>query len=520
MTDVRILSEPLGGSPLSLLLQRGGAPGDWMPSLPQSSDEWRRVAEQRAESANWDAVWNAIAPAIAATDAAAARLDRVRREGGVVVTTGQQPGLFGGPIYTWTKAIGALALADAIERSTGIATAAVFWAATDDADFAEAAYTVVARIGGAERLVQLEAPEAGTPMALAPLGDVATELAALRSACGSGADARPLELVARAYGDPARTVGDAYVALLRSMLAPIGVPVLDASHPAVLAASRHTTTAALHAAPEIERALARRTQELRAAGFEPQVEDMPGLALVFGREGTQKRRLAVGEAVDSSLVLTPNVLLRPIVEHALLPTVAYWAGPGELAYFAQVSAVAAAMTRSTPLSVPRWSCMLLEPHVEAVLRRLGLQLEDLSVPHAAERRLAREAMDPTTASGLAALRGEISALGERLGEEPNTLGLDAVVQGAMASLHHRVDRLERRLLAGIARRESDRMRDLGTARGALYPFNGRQERTLNLIPILARHGLELLGEMHETASAYADAIVAGTIARAQPSPVA
>jgi uncharacterized protein YllA (UPF0747 family) len=247
---------------------------------------------------------------------------------------------------------------------------------------------------------------------------------------------------------------------------------------------------------------------------------MPGLALVFGREGTRKRRLGLNEDVGASMVLTPNVLLRPIVEHALLPTVAYWAGPGELAYFAQVSAVADAMERPTPLAVPRWSCTLLEPHVEAVLRRLGLQLEDVSTPHAAERRLAREAMDSRTASGLAAMRAEISALGERLGPEPQSLGLDAVVQGAKASLHHRVDRLERRLLAGIARRESGRMRDLGTARGALYPFNERQERTLNLIPILARHGLDLLRDMHGAASVYADAMVAGTAVRAQASPVA
>jgi uncharacterized protein YllA (UPF0747 family) len=288
----------------------------------------------------------------------------------------------------------------------------------------------------------------------------------------------------------------------------------------VTTASLDTMRAALRAAPEIERALAQRTQALRAAGFEPQVDDMPGLSLVFMREGSRKRRLAVNETVGTPAVLTPNVLLRPILEHALLPTVAYWAGPGELAYFAQVSAVAEAMERPAPLGVPRWSCMLLEPHIEAVLRRLGLQLEDLSTPHAAERRLARESMAPATASGIAALRAEISALSERLGPEPGALRLDAVVQGAMASLHHRVDRLERRLLAGIARRETDRMRDLGTARGALYPFDERQERTLNLIPFLARHGVELLRDMHAAASSYAEAMVAGTGARAQPSPAA
>jgi uncharacterized protein YllA (UPF0747 family) len=519
MTDVRILTESLGGSPLSLLLQRGGAPADWHPTAPADVDGWRRRAAERAGSRAWRAGWDAIAPAIAATGAAAARLERVRAAGGVVVTTGQQPGLFGGPVYTWSKAVGALAFADALEAATGIPTAAIFWAATDDADFLEASYTVVARIGGAERLQQRAAPPAGTPMSLAPLGDVSSELAALTAACGSAADPRALAAVSSAYTERA-TVGGAYVALLRAQLEHLGVPVLDASHPCVLAATSGVTRDALRLAPDVERALAQRSDAVRSAGFTPQVEDMAGLSLVFGRFGTTKRRLALDERVGDDVPLTPNVLLRPIVEHEILPTVAYWAGPGELAYFAQVSAVASAIGRPAPLGVPRWSCTLLEPHVEAVLRRLGLQREDLSVLHAAERRLARESMDERTIAGLAAMRANIAALAETLGPEPHALGLDAAVNGAIASMQHRVMRLERRLLAGVARREHAKMRDLATARGALYPFAVRQERALNLTPTLARHGLQLLAEMRDAAGEHAARLVEGSGARTHAAPVA
>jgi uncharacterized protein YllA (UPF0747 family) len=520
MTDVRILTESLGGTPLSLLIQRGEAPSEWLRRAPVGRDGWRQLAAQRARQQQWESTWKLLEPAIAASGAAAERLARVRREGGIVVTTGQQPGLFGGPIYTWSKALGALAMADAVERATGIATAAIFWAATDDADFLEASYTVVARPGGADRLAQRDVPAAGPPMALAPLGDLGAELTVLESACGSAADPRAFEAVSRAYGDPRRTVGDAYVTLLRALLGPLGMPVIDASHPAVLEASRPLLLEAHHDAQEIERALAERGDTLRAAGFEPQVEDMPGLSLVFAREGSRKRRLTTNERVPENTVLTPNVLLRPIVEHAILPTVAYWAGPGELAYFVQANAVAKAMGRPAPIAVPRWSCTLLEPHVVTVLHRLGLQPDDLRLPHVAERRLAREAMDARTAAGLAALRADVAALAERLGPEPHELGLDAVVQGTIRSLQHRIDRLERRLLAGVARRESARMRDLATVRGALYPFGGRQERTLNLVPTLARHGLELLGEIHRAAGGHAESIVGEVPARAEAAPVA
>jgi uncharacterized protein YllA (UPF0747 family) len=485
--------------------------------MPVGAEGWARRVRERAGAKDWSALWNSLEPALSASGEAAARLERVRRAGGVVVTTGQQPGLFGGPIYTWTKAAGALALADAIQAATGVPTAAVFWAATDDADFLEASSTVLARTGGVEVLRHESAPPAGTPMSLAPLGDESALLARLAEACGSGADHRALSAARRAYSRDGATVGSAYVELLRGLLAPLGIPVLDASHPAVQTVSAPTLRLALDRATDIESALTARSAEIRAAGYSPQVEDMAGLSLVFGREGTVKRRIGVNERGVRAGVLTPNVLLRPIVEHEILPTVAYCAGPGELAYFAQVSAVAEAMHLAAPMAVPRWSCTLLEPHVDTVMRRLGLQLDDLKDPHAPERRLATRAMSERTTAGLKAIRDAIAALPESLGDEPAELRLDAPVLGAVRALEHRVDRLQRRLVAGVARRETALMRDLATARAALYPLGERQERTLNIIPILARHGLELLAELHEAAGAHATSIVGVRTSDVQPA---
>ena len=510
MTDVRIITGALGGSALSQLLQRGEAP-QWLAPPVTAPADWRSRAQRRSRERSWDDCWSAIEPAFQATGAAAARLDRVRREGGVVVTTGQQPGLFGGPTYTWTKALGALAFADALQRETGIATAAVFWAATDDADFAEAAYTIVARSGGPERLSSEHAPPAATPMALAPLGDMSVLIARLRDACGSVADPRALDAVRRAYADPSTTVGDAYVTLLRQMLEPWGIPVLDASHAGVRSASDATLRQALRCAGQVERALDARTREMRAAGHSPQVEQVRQLSLVFDRRDAIKARIPVGAAArladDHDAYLTPNVLLRPIVEQAILPTVAYLGGPGELAYFAQVSAVADALGVERPVALPRWSCTLIEPHVQELLDKFHVAPEDLSQPDRLEGVVARSAMSEETSGVVERLRASVRALPEALAREAEPLGLGAAVEGSMQSLLHRVDRLERRLVAGIKRREHDRLREIATLRAHLYPLNTRQERALNLIPTLSRHGTELLGEMHAAAASHADALV-------------
>jgi hypothetical protein len=111
-----------------------------------------------------------LAPALDPRGSAAARLAEVAGGAGVVVTTGQQPGLFGGPLYTLSKALSALALADAVQAATGVPTAPVFWAATDDIDFVEASRTYVARGPAVDELaIVTDAPE-GTPMSDVPLG--------------------------------------------------------------------------------------------------------------------------------------------------------------------------------------------------------------------------------------------------------------------------------------------------------------------------------------------------------------
>ena len=519
MTDVRIISEPLGGSSLSRLLQSGQAPAGWVAPMPRGAEAWRELARQRASSADWAARLRSLLPAFNATGLAAERLARVIESGGVVVTTGQQPGLFGGPIYTWSKAASALALADAIERETGIPSAAIYWAATDDADFAEASSTVVSRPGGVQVLRALDAPEPGTPMSRAPLGDLDVALRGLLDACGTAPDRRAVQAAVAAYSDPSRTVGDAFVELMRALLAPLGMPVLDASHAAVHEASEEILAAARARAAEVETALAARAEEIRAASQMPQVEHVAGLSLVFVRENGTKRRLTTREAAGATPhgVYTPTVLLRPVVEQAILPTVAYVAGPGEIAYFAQVSAVADALGVTPPIVVPRWSCTLVEPDVDRLLERLGVHIDELSIPDAIETRLARSAMGEGSALALAQLRATIKGLPAQLGEEATPLGLDAAVQGAMRSLEHRVDRIERRLVAGIKRRESQRMREVGTLRGALYPLGGRQERALNIVPMLSRHGVELLADMRIAAGEHADRLVS-TGSAAQDAP--
>ncbi len=517
MTAPRIIAEPLGGSRLSQAVQRGELDPHVVVPAPRTPDAWKARAQMvaRGAPARW---YEELRAAFGGERGSPARLERVAKAGGVVVTTGQQAGLFGGPIYTWSKALGALALADAVERSTGVPTAPVFWAATDDADFAEASRTYVLENGGLALLESPAAPPAGTPMALAPLVDPAPLLAALRRACGSMAYERAYAAVADAYTGAA-TVGDAYVAMLRALLEPLGIAVLDASHAAVRRAGAGALGAALERATDVAAALEARQAWLEELEFEPQVADVPGLSTVFVHEAGLKRRVPLSEAAAiggsaGATELSPNVLLRPVLERAVLPTISYVAGPGELAYFAQVSAVAEAIGAAQPVAVPRWSCTIVEPAVARALERLGVGLDDMRDTSALERRVATDAIPETVRQALGELRSAVSdglaKLATRDGKTPGGPLLDpAVVDGAGRQLDFRLDRLERRLRAAAKRRGNEALRDLHAARAALWPGGHRQERTLNFIPLLARYGEPLWAAMRASAAEHAMRLVAG-----------
>ncbi|MFL5561207.1 MAG: bacillithiol biosynthesis BshC [Gemmatimonadaceae bacterium] len=507
----QIITEALGGSMLARAALERRAPAGWFEAPPDNMAEWWGRATRIGAAGAAGRAIDALGGAIRANGAAAENLARVRRENGVFVTTGQQPGLFGGPVYTWSKALSAAALAEEIEHATGIPAAALFWAATDDADAAEASSTVIALPGSAERLTAAVVAPAGTPMHDAPLGDVAPLLARLSAAAGAGAYGAALEITRTAYASTA-TVGGAFVDLLAALLNPLGIAVLDAGDVRVRAAAAPVTLAAVERAPEVARALATRGAELRAAGFTPQVSEIDDLALVFERrDGVKSRLPATTTRRPPAEALSPNVLLRPIVERAILPTVAYMAGPGELAYFAQVSAVATALGAEQPLALPRWSCTILEPRVARVLERLGLERTELADSAAPERRIAERALPEAARSVIEQARQQAMALGTAL---TSLAEGDAIIDRRVAEGHaHRAEwlaaRIERRILAAVKRRETDAMFALGTARGSLYPFGVRQERALNFIPLLARYGPAMLDDMSAAAAAHAGRLIGG-----------
>lgn len=449
------------------------------------------------------------------------RLQRFVEQGGAMVTTGQQAGFLTGPLYTIHKAVSAIVLARHLEERLGILVLPVFWIASEDHDWLEVNHASLLDRKG--RLRRFELPSSDPrplPMSHRRLeGDLDSLCDDILHTVGAARNNTDyVKEVLAAYRTPGTSVADAFRGAFRTIFAGSDLLLTDAADPTVKGASRRVLRAALEDSPEHEAVLSRRSDELEAAGYRPQVNVLEGATNVFFltesgrfrvyRRGAdyalrEERRRLNGEELLGTLeadpgLFSPNVFLRPVVESAVFPTLAYVGGPGEIAYFAQVSALFEAYGIRPPAVVPRFSGVIVEPAVERVLEELGLDLARLATPkEALVEQLAQAALPPAVREALDGIRQSVAGGFERLIDE--AIELDPTLAGPLGSIRNREQLwtavAERKILRAIKRGDRIAFDRLDRVLDALRPEAAPQERVLNVLPYLGRYGGYFLREL-------------------------
>jgi bacillithiol biosynthesis cysteine-adding enzyme BshC len=494
-------------------------------ALPTAS--WPEVARRRSGPRA-----ASLRPAFTAHGSAAAGLDALVAGQALCVTTGQQPGLFLGPLFTVYKALTAIALAERLESVLHRTVVPVFWVAGDDHDYLEASHTYqLSRSSDLAKLALAErAPDAPlTPLYRERLGSGVQ--AALEALWGEQPDTEfraDIEAWLARHYTPDATLAGAFGAALADLLGDLGLVVLQPTHGAVKEAMRPLLLRALDRAAALDEALQRRADALQREGGAAPVPVGDGASLVMLEGAAGRDRLMVdgdafharrsGErytaselralADDAPERFSPNVLLRPVVEAALLPTVAYVGGPGELAYFPQCGPVYELLEVGPQMPVPRWSALAVEARTRKVLDKYGLVPDDLRLPEGQlEQRLVRGDLPRAAVAALEALRETLEREYEALREAAEAIDptlrkpVESTRNAALAGARD----IEKRLVSHLKQRNDTLVQQVARARMALYPLGKPQERVLGLPPFLVRYGRDYLA----TALAEVRAWVAG-----------
>jgi bacillithiol biosynthesis cysteine-adding enzyme BshC len=454
----------------------------------------------------------ALVEALRPLNPRSAALERLAEPGTVAVVTGQQVGLFSGPAYTVYKALTAIRLAGEL-TAQGIPAVPVFWLATEDHDFAEVNHCWVFDASHNPRKLQMKR----APASSQPVGDVelaSPPLEELRAVLAGFPFEHDVAAMVEAAYRLGRTMGQAFGALLREALSGFDLVQVDPMLPAMRELAAPAIRQVLAAAPEIAGEVLQRNRELAEAGYHAQVHVEDQTSFVFllengrrltlrrhGRDYVQNgRRFTTEELGSRAAQLSPNALLRPVVQDSMLPTVAYVGGPAELAYLAQSEVIYRRVLGRMPVPVPRAGFTILDARSRKLLERYGLCLADFY--HGQDVLRERMAAKLVPAPLAAAVAETKTAMGTALDRLRGALdAFDPTLSTALSTsrrkIEHQIAKSERKIGREMMARDERASRDAAYLYGLIYPERHLQERLYSILPFLAAHGPGLVQQLFD-----------------------
>ncbi len=440
------------------------------------------------------------------------------RSGAMASVSGQQVGLFGGPLYSILKVASVVRLARDF-TAQGMDCVPVFWLATEDHDLAEVNHATLLNVDGLPEKLEVS-PQAtkDAPVSEVRFGDEITPV--VDRACALLGDGEIADLLRAAYR-PGESLGTAFGKLFARLFADLGLILLDPSDPALHEIAKPVYRAAIERAGALDNALLGRGKELRDAGYHEQVKVTPESTLLFAvRDGSRTviHRGSGGFSVGGDRLspedllaridaaphqFSANVLLRPVVQDFVLPTVAYFGGAAEVAYFAQLAVVAQnILGRVTPI-LPRLSATFVDARAQRLFQKYGISLTDLFAGPEATRELLSSRSLP---AGLqeqfdrssAVVAGAMAELRKALEKLDPTLS-DAA-EHSLSKMLYQLDSLRKRAASAELRKNAEIARHAEWLSANLYPGKDLQEREIAGISFIGRYGKDLLEDLVNAAA--------------------
>ena len=456
-----------------------------------------------------------------ACDKTMAQLEQLKSGSARVVITGQQTGVFGGPMYVLYKALTTIKLADRWSRLHKIPFVPVFWLAADDSDFEEINHITFLNKQFENQKLAIEKSVSGNvPVSDIPLGAGIDEL--LASFADSVRESEYLQEImqhVQAAYTSQRSVSGAFGHWLMHCLKEFGIILIDPTDPQIRNFLSDIWVREIEQESPSTQAVLQTSDALEKSGYALQVPLRAGRLNLFYLDGERKPLEIIdsgfqttdGEQQFSKVQLlelarnhperfSPNVILRAITQDTLFPTVAYVAGPAEVGYFAQLKGVYEAFEVPMPAIYPRKSLTIIEPTVDRIMDKHSLTMQDAwgniesKITELARQRLPETLTKQVTAmkarwpEALHGLQDDIEQL------DPTLLKMLDNTAGRIAST---IDAFEKKMVQAAKRQDDISRQQLYKVAAALYPNQSLQERVHNFTPYLIKYGPLIIERIYE-----------------------
>lgn len=451
-------------------------------------------------------------------------IDMLRRPGSVAIVTGQQAGLFTGPLYTIHKALTVVKLAACL-REQNVDAVPVFWIASEDHDYEEVNHLRLIDREGRLETIRYDAcgrtveGSVGHVQLCEGISQIIDQFIAQLPPSEFMPDIERDLRESYAHG---LGFAESFARLMARLFKGYGVVLLDPLDEQLKQVAAPLYSQAIEKSADIARALVERSRELEEAGYHAQVHvSADAVPLFIMDEG---RRVAISQQDGRFVVkgcersfdlaelaelaarcpncFSPNVTLRPVVQDYLLPTAAYIGGPAEIAYFAQIRAVYETLGRQEPCVLPRASLTIVEGRHQKIMKKYKIELRDFfdglhaAITKVVEQSLHRDLAD-TFIETERIFAEQLDKLDVALRRAEPTLS--ATLERARAKVLYQIEHLRTKFIHSSVRREETAYRQVERAYTTLFPDKNLQERELNAYYFLSRYGPGLMDELYAAA---------------------
>lgn len=440
-----------------------------------------------------------------------------------VVSTGQQTGLFTGPLYTIYKAVTVVKLAKRVSEETGVRAVPVFWMAADDHDYAEINHVHVCPADGDALRFELSPDDpndrrSASGRNLGPgIGPLLDRFAdALPDSEYSPSAVGAL----RQHCTAETTLSDAFARLMTLLFQGQGLVLVDPTDPALKPLMSPVFEQEIRNPLASTRSVLAVSGKLAEAGFDPQVVRSPDAVNLFLYQDGQRNALRYRNGRfsnrDGSLSFTGrellrlleeapgrfthNVITRPLVQDTLFPALAYIGGPAEIAYYGQLAGVYRQFGLPFPVVYPRASHTLVGARTARILEKHGLTISHFvqGIDSVVDRKL-RDDMPVQVAEGLRAARGDVEAHYRNLKGHVTSIdpGLSRIVDASERKTNFALGKLEEKTLRAMKKADGVMRGQIMRADRMVYPNGQLQERVANIWQYVALHGFDIVKTLFE-----------------------
>ena len=205
-------------------------------------------------------------------------------------------------------------------------------------------------------------------------------------------------------------------------------------------------------------------------------------------------------ATEQPELFSPNVALRPICQDTILPTFIYVAGPSETAYFAQLKKVYRYFGMTMPIIYPRASITLIEEKLERIMEKYQLGINDfIGKKPEIEKKVLESVSEIKIDEMFLEASRRVADLASEMKFGINYIDptLIGALENTTLKIEQQLDVLKYKVVDAQKRKHEIALRQIAKVGNTIYPNANFQERELNIVHFINKHGFEIVRKLSD-----------------------